>query len=187
MSCISYLISIMVTFKTTTTTMLPEMTNYRFFIILVIIGFISGVRCDDEVQLLLNLKTALAPESNTKVFDTWISNNSVCNFTGITCDDTTSSVKEIDLSNQNLSGSSMIPFDSICQLQSLEKLSFGFNHLQGNVTQDINKCSRLTYLDLGNNMFSGVMPRISSMNRLLYLYVNNTGFSGNYNLTYFHN
>lgn len=146
------------------------------FSVLLLIGwFISAAVSSDEVEALLNLKTALA-ESNTKVFDSWLSNTSVCEFTGITCDDTGLWVKEIELSNQNLRGS--IPFDSICQLQSLEKLSLGFNYLHGSVTEDLNKCSRLTYLDLGNNFFSGVIPDISSMHGLMYLYVNNSGFSG---------
>ncbi|KAK9080855.1 hypothetical protein SSX86_000614 [Deinandra increscens subsp. villosa] len=154
--------------------MSPE-TTYRTTLLLIIFtGFISA----DEHQLLMNLKTALFESSNTKLFDSWGSNISVCNFTGITCDDNSLGVKGIDLSNQNLSGS--IPFDSICQLQSLEKLSLGFNYLHGRVTDDLNNCSRLTYLDLGNNFFSGFMPSISSINGLLYLYVNNTGFSGSF-------
>nr|GEV53359.1 receptor-like protein kinase HAIKU2 [Tanacetum cinerariifolium] len=126
----------------------------------------------------MTLKTALAKEStNTKVFDSWNPNNSVCIFTGITCDDSASFVTEIDLSRQNLRGS-MIPFDSICELRSLHKLSLGFNALHGTVSKDINKCSNLTYLDLGNNMFSGPMPSISSMSSLRYLYVNGSGFQG---------
>ncbi|KAJ9566274.1 LOW QUALITY PROTEIN: hypothetical protein OSB04_002240, partial [Centaurea solstitialis] len=52
----------------------------------------------------------------------------------------------------------------------------GFNYLHGNVTHDLNKCSKLTYLDLGNNFFSGAIPNVSSMKGLLYLYVNSSGF-----------
>ncbi|KAM0018272.1 putative protein kinase RLK-Pelle-LRR-XI-1 family [Helianthus debilis subsp. tardiflorus] len=148
-------------------------TTYRIGV-LVIIVFISGV-CSDEHELLMKLKAALAG-SNTKVFDSWRWDVSVCNFSGIGCDDSGSWVEEIELSHQNLSGS--IPFDSICQLQWLQKLSLGFNYLHGSLTDDLNNCSRLTYLDLGNNFFSGVMPRIDSINSLLYLYVNNTGLSG---------
>ncbi|KAD1644708.1 hypothetical protein E3N88_42503 [Mikania micrantha] len=148
----------------------------RKILLLIIIGFISGV-CSDEHELVWSLKTALA-ESNTKLFESWKPNISVCEFAGITCDDTGSLVKEIDLSNQNIRGS--IPFESVCQLQSLEKLSLGFNFLHGSVTEDLNKCSRLTYLDLGNNLFTGVMPDISSMIGLSYLYVNKSGFSGTF-------
>ncbi|PWA79284.1 Leucine-rich repeat-containing protein [Artemisia annua] len=155
-------------------------TYHLFFVAFVAIGLTSPlvVVSYDERELLMNLKTALAKESsNTKVFDSWNPNNSVCNFTGITCDDSSSFVQEIDLSRQNLGGS-MIPFDSICQLRLLQKLSFGFNNLHGSVSKDLNKCSNLTYLDLGNNLFSGPMPSISSMSSLRYLYVNTSGFQG---------
>lgn len=157
----------------------PASGNYRIIIINVLViftGFICTVR-SDERELLMNLKTALAAESKTNVFDSWNSDVSVCEFAGIRCDDS-GLVKEIDLSHQNLSG--WIPFDSVCRLQALQRLSLGYNYLHGNVTGDLNKCSGLTYFDLGNNRFSGVMPDVYSMTGLLYLYVNNSGFSGNF-------
>jgi Leucine-rich repeat (LRR) protein len=87
-------------------------------------------------------------------------------------------VTEIELSNQNLTGT--LPLDSICQLQSLEKLSFGFNLLNGPITQDLNKCVKLHYLDLANNFFTGPIPDISSLTELQYLHLNNSGFSGSF-------
>lgn len=132
----------------------------------------------DELQILLNLKTALQ-KSNTNLFDSWESNlnNSICNFTGITCN-SNGSVKKIELSSRGLAGS--IPFDSICQLNSLEKLSLGNNSLNGRVTEDLSNCVRLTYLDLGYNMFSGSFPDISPINGLMSLYMNNSGLSGTF-------
>ncbi|KAK4402162.1 Receptor-like protein kinase [Sesamum angolense] len=99
-------------------------------------------------------------DSNTKVFDSWESSTPVCSFSGITCD-SNGFVKEIELSNRNLTG--LLPLSSICQLKSLEKLSLGFNNLYGRVTQDLNACVSLTYLDLGNNVFSGSFPEVSSL------------------------
>ncbi|KAL2498113.1 Leucine-rich receptor-like protein kinase family protein [Abeliophyllum distichum] len=130
----------------------------------------------DELQTLLTIKSAFK-ESNTKVFDSWDANNSVCKFTGLTCD-SNGFVKEIELSNQNLTGS--IPFDSVCKLPSLEKLSLGFNSLYGQVTDELKNCTGLKYLDLGNNFFSGSFPDISSISGLLYLYANQSGFSGSF-------
>ncbi|CAI9116056.1 OLC1v1017106C1 [Oldenlandia corymbosa var. corymbosa] len=132
----------------------------------------------DELQALLTLKSSLKDPSNTLVFDSWNANNSTCNFSGITCDLTTNLVTEIELSNHNLSGS--VPFDAICGLQSLEKLSLGFNFLSGQVIEDLNKCVSLKYLDLGNNLFSGPVPDISSLSQLMYLYMNMSGFSGTF-------
>ncbi|KAF5739818.1 receptor-like protein kinase HAIKU2-like [Tripterygium wilfordii] len=140
--------------------------------LLCLISIISTIKSDD-LQILLNLKTALQ-KSNTNVLDSWVSTNSICSFTGITCD-STGLVKEMELSNQKLTG--VLPLDSICQLQSLEKLSFGFNFLYGTIMEDLNKCVKLQYLDLGNNLFTGSFPDISSLSELQHLYLNQSRFT----------
>ncbi|KAL3505010.1 hypothetical protein ACH5RR_034851 [Cinchona calisaya] len=104
----------------------------------------------DDLQTLLTIKTSLK-NSNTFVFDSWDAKNPACNFTGITCDPTTNLVKEIELSNQNLS-----------------------------VNEDLNNCVNLRYLDLANNNFLGSIPDISFLNKLMYFYVNSSGFSGTF-------
>ncbi|XP_044511304.1 receptor-like protein kinase 7 [Mangifera indica] len=140
--------------------------------------FLSIFSCvkSDELQILLTLKTTIQ-RSNNDVLHSWVSDNHFCNFTGITCT-SDNSVKEIDLSNQQLRGT--LPFDSICQLQSLDKLSFGFNSLSGTISKELNNCVKLQYLDLGNNGFSGSFPSISSLGELRYLYLNNSGCSGEF-------
>ncbi|MBA0775360.1 hypothetical protein Gotri_010512 [Gossypium trilobum] len=130
----------------------------------------------DELQTLLTLKSALN-KSSTDVLDSWAATGSVCSFNGITCD-AGGSVKEIELSSQKLTG--VLPLDSICQLQSLDKLSMGHNSLYGAITEDLNNCSKLRYLDLGNNPFSGPFPDISALSELQYLYLNGSGFSGRF-------
>ncbi|KAI3460098.1 hypothetical protein Pfo_016761 [Paulownia fortunei] len=147
----------------------------RDFYLLSLLCLLS-VAVSDELQTLLSIKAALQ-DPNTKVFDSWESNTPECNFSGITCD-SNGFVKEIELSNRNLTG--LLPLSSICQLKSLEKLSLGFNKLYGRVTQDLNKCFSLKYLDLGNNFFSGLFPDISLLNGLVSLYANNSGFSGTF-------
>lgn len=129
----------------------------------------------DELQILLNLKTSLK-DSKSNIFSSWVSNNHFCNFAGITCNSDRSFVQEIELSNRNLTGT--LPFDSICQLQALNKLSLGFNSLYGTISKDLNNCVKLQYLDLGNNFFSGSFPDISSLSELQHLYLNLSGFSG---------
>lgn len=139
-----------------------------------LISSVSVLVKSDELQILMKIKTSLQ-QSNPDVFSSWDSTKSFCNFTGITCN-RDGSVKEIDLSNQGLTGT--LPLGSICQLESLDKLSFGFNSLYGGVQPELNSCVKLQYLDLGNNLFNGSFPNISSLVELRYLYLNGSGFSG---------
>ncbi|KAJ9186888.1 hypothetical protein P3X46_002413 [Hevea brasiliensis] len=151
------------------------MSTASFSLLLCFLCFFSSLNSQsDELQVLLNVKTAFQ-KSNTNVFNSWVSSNSICNFAGITCN-SGNSVTEIELSYQNLVG--VVPLDSICKLPSLEKLSLGFNSLSGSISDDLNKCTNLRYLDLGNNLFSGHFPEFSSLSQLQHLFLNLTGLSG---------
>ncbi|XP_065872011.1 receptor-like protein kinase 7 [Euphorbia lathyris] len=130
----------------------------------------------DELQLLLNFKSALN-NSNTDVFNSWIPANSICKFTGIVCDDN-GFVKEINLPQKQLDG--VLPFNSICALESLEKISLGNNFLHGVISPDLKDCRSLQVLDLGRNSFSGEVPDLSSLHELRVLSLNMSGFSGSF-------
>ncbi|CAL2235881.1 unnamed protein product [Prunus armeniaca] len=132
----------------------------------------------DELQILLKLKSTFQnSNTNSSIFSTWNSSNPPCSFSGIVCNEK-NSVREIELSNQNLSG--FLALDEICQLQSLEKLALGFNSLNGTIKEDLNNCTKLKYLDLGNNLFTGSFPEISSLSELQHLHLNNSGISGTF-------
>ncbi|KAA3476582.1 receptor-like protein kinase HAIKU2 [Gossypium australe] len=130
----------------------------------------------NELQILLNLKSALN-KSTTTAFNSWKTPNSICTFNGITCNHE-GFITELDLSTQNLTG--ILPFDSLCKLPSLQKLSFGYNSLHGPITGELNNCVKLQYLDLGNNFFTGFFPDISSLIQLKFLHLNKSGFSGKF-------
>jgi Leucine-rich repeat (LRR) protein len=130
----------------------------------------------DELQPLLEFKSALQ-KSNPNVFSSWTPGNSTCGFSGIVCN-SNGYVTEINLPQQNLSG--ILPFDSICKLQALEKLSLGFNFLHGGISEDLKNCTSLQQLDLGCNSFSGEVPDLSSLGKLKLLSLNNSGFSGQF-------
>ncbi|GKV33510.1 hypothetical protein SLEP1_g42015 [Rubroshorea leprosula] len=149
----------------------PSFSLYALFFFLLF----RSINCD-ELQILLKLRSALQ-SSNTDTFTSWESRNSPCSFDGITCG-ANGMVTGIELSNRMLTG--LLPFDLICQLQSLEKLSMGFNYLNGEVTGDLNKCVKLQYLDLRVNAFTGVFPETPSLSQLQYLYLNKSGFSGTF-------
>nr|GMD84980.1 receptor-like protein kinase HAIKU2 [Ipomoea batatas] len=150
--------------------------NHTFPFLLCFFTLFFFVATSDELQSLLALKASFQ-NAGTGVFDNWNSSTPPCNFAGITCN-SDGLVREIELSGQGLFGS--IPFDSICSLGSLEKLALGYNSLSGRISDDLNKCVGLKYLDLGNNLFSGSIPDMSALSELTYLYMNRSGFSGKF-------
>ncbi|PQP92334.1 receptor-like protein kinase HAIKU2 [Prunus yedoensis var. nudiflora] len=127
-----------------------------------------------ELEPLLKLKTALQ-SSNPSVFTSWTEATPICNFNGVVCN-SNGFVSEINLSQQKLSG--ILPFDSICSLQSLKKLSLGWNGLHGSVTDDLKNCTSLEQLDLGYNSFTGTVPDLSPLSQLTLLSLNGSRFSG---------
>ncbi|KAI5448276.1 Receptor-like protein kinase 7 [Lathyrus oleraceus] len=130
----------------------------------------------NDLQSLLNFKSSIQTP-NPNIFTSWNLSNSPCNFTGIICN-SKGSVTEINLPMKNLTGT--IPFDSICNLQSLEKISLESNFLNGTITEDLKNCINLKYLDLGGNSFTGTVPEFSSLNKLEYLNLNLSGVSGKF-------
>ncbi|KAF8111008.1 hypothetical protein N665_0076s0014 [Sinapis alba] len=155
--------------------MSPPSRNFRTLSFLLLISLFSIVSSDD-LQILLEIKSSLL-DSNPNVLDSWKANSdsNPCTFAGVTCN-SNRSVTEIDLSRQGLSGK--FPFASLCDLKFLEKLSLGFNSFSGLIPSEMNNCTKLKYLDLGNNFFSGPFPEFSSLSQLQYLYLNNSAFSG---------
>ncbi|KAJ4895542.1 Leucine-rich receptor-like protein kinase family protein [Raphanus sativus] len=156
--------------------MSPSSRNFGFFFFFSLVVSLFSIVSSSDLQVLLNIKSSLL-DSNPGVLDSWSSSGAggPCTFSGVTCN-SNGSVTEIDLSRRGLSGK--FPFASLCDLMSLEKLSLGFNSLSGPVPRDMNNCTKLKYLDLGNNFFSGPFPELSSLSQLQYLYLNNSAFSG---------
>lgn len=136
----------------------------------------SSSASGDELQILLNLKSQLR-DSNSDVFGSWRRDTPVCSFPGIVCG-SDGLVTEINLPKQKLVGD--LPFHSICQLPSLEKIILGENFLNGTVSVHLRNCTKLKVLDLGFNYFSGEIPDLSSLKELSFLNLNNSGFSGKF-------
>ncbi|KAL8188951.1 hypothetical protein R6Q57_029471 [Mikania cordata] len=159
--------------------MSPASISGAYILLLPLIFFIitpSSYQSDPR-QTLLKFKTYLS-DSNTLALSTWNENDPVCNFTGIFCSGD-NTVKEINLPQQQLTGT--VDFDSICSLESLQKVSLGSNHLHGTISNSkLSSCTYLQHLDLGYNYFSGEFPEISSLTQLQFLNLNLSGFSGRF-------
>ncbi|KAK9166119.1 hypothetical protein Scep_001310 [Stephania cephalantha] len=144
-----------------------------FFLCFVQFRFLTAQ--SDELHILLRLKISFQ-SSSTDVLDSWSSSQSHCNFTGIVCD-SNQSVIAIELDHQGLVGKSL-PFDLICQIQSLQRLKLSFNSLHGPVTEHIQYCTKLQLLDLAKNSFSGQVPDLSSLTELQSIHLDGNGFTG---------
>ncbi|KAJ1403250.1 Leucine-rich repeat [Sesbania bispinosa] len=128
----------------------------------------------DEFQSLMQFKSSIQ-SSDANVFSSWTQTNSPCQFTGIVCN-SNGFVSEINLARKKLAGT--LPFDSICELESLEKIYLESNFLHGSISEGLRNCKNLQYLDLDGNQFTGVVPDLSTLNKLKYLNLNANGISG---------
>ncbi|XP_020576184.1 protein STRUBBELIG-RECEPTOR FAMILY 6-like isoform X2 [Phalaenopsis equestris] len=110
------------------------------------------------------------------------------------------SLIELDLSNNNLGGGGLIPYNlppnlqrlslsgntfnggipySISLMVSLKYLGLNHNQLQGNLDDIFMKLSNLTILDLSFNSFSGVLPEsFRNLSSLTTLHLQNNQFMG---------
>ncbi|XP_047338904.1 receptor-like protein kinase HSL1 [Impatiens glandulifera] len=99
-----------------------------------------------------------------------------CNWSGVTCDSSTFSVKSIFLPSAGLAG----PFPSIlCRLPSLSSLSLADNSINSTLPPTISLCRNLLYLNLSLNLFTGPIPdTLPDIPNLTNLYLNENSFSG---------
>ncbi|KAF9622974.1 hypothetical protein IFM89_035689 [Coptis chinensis] len=146
-------------------------------ILLVCLFFLFTSIQSDDLQVLMKLKESLEQSDTNNAFESWKLGASPCNFSGIFCN-ANRFVMEIELSQKNLDGN--LPFDTICQLQSLEKLSLGNNSLTGIITDDLKNCTKLQSLDISNNSFEGTVPELSSLSELNYLRLEGNRFTGQF-------
>ncbi|KAJ3680241.1 hypothetical protein LUZ60_016519 [Juncus effusus] len=90
----------------------------------------------------------------------WNSNSSCCNWTGVSCDDSTGRVTGLDLQFMKLSGS-ISP--SLAQLNQLISLNLTSNHLKGTIPTELFSLPKLENFDLSNNDLTGSIPTDSNL------------------------
>lgn len=98
----------------------------------------------------------------------------VCNWTGIVCNGY-GRVKEINLVNNNLSGTLS---SSIGDITTLEKINIWNHTLAGSIPDVFSQMSDLTYVDLSNGDFTGDIPDWSASTMLSILYLENNQLDG---------
>ncbi|KAK7327831.1 hypothetical protein VNO77_21924 [Canavalia gladiata] len=100
-----------------------------------------------------------------------------CNWAGLTCDPTNTTVTLLDFSNFNLAG----PFSPslLCRLPNLTSIILFNNSINQTLPLDISLCTSLLHLDLAQNLLTGALPHtLSLLSNLRYLDLTGNNFSG---------
>ncbi|GAA0167709.1 transmembrane signal receptor [Lithospermum erythrorhizon] len=149
-------------------------TQALFFILLIS----SSNSSKRDVDVLLKLKFTKIHDSKTRL-DNWLNSSlhAPCNWTGISCNNTTNDVTSIDLSSLELSGE--FPHE-VCHISSLQKLNIANNNLGGElIPSAFSLCSHLHELNISSNYFTGFLPFLETIfKNLTLLDVSYNNFSG---------
>ena len=128
-------------------------------------GVAQSVKClTSDQEALINFKNGLQDPENH--LSSWQGSN-CCQWSGISCKNSTGAVVAVDLHNPHPSG-----YDSSGR--------YGFWNLSGEVRPSLMKLKSLRYLDLSFNTFNGIPIPIffGYLENLQYLNLSNAGFSG---------
>ncbi|RDX61260.1 putative leucine-rich repeat receptor-like protein kinase, partial [Mucuna pruriens] len=123
-----------------------------------------------EAEALVKWKNSLSPPLPPSLNSSWSLTNlvSLCSWDAIVCDNTNTTVSEINLSAANLSGT-LTGLD-FASLPNLTQLNLNDNNFGGSIPSAIGNLSKLTLLDLGTNYFEGIIPyEIGQLRELQYL------------------
>lgn len=135
-----------------------------------------------EKQALLHFKASL--EDPYDQLSTWrVEDDDCCKWSGVTCDNQTTRVTEIDLSSNPFTGlgglRGEVSPSLVINLAYLKYLDLSFNSLHGTILDFIGSMTQLRYLDLNGNSFNGTIPRsIGTLTQLRYLSLSDNSFNG---------
>ncbi|MBN2432036.1 MAG: VCBS repeat-containing protein [Acidobacteria bacterium] len=99
-----------------------------------------------------------------------------CTWYGVVCDDEGDHVIELNLRDNNLTGT--LP-DTLRHLVELKRLDLWINHLSGPIPPELGQLTALTYLDLGDNQLSGPLPpELGNLAALELFWLNDNALTG---------
>uniref|UniRef100_A0A7I4FAR6 Protein kinase domain-containing protein n=1 Tax=Physcomitrium patens TaxID=3218 RepID=A0A7I4FAR6_PHYPA len=157
----------------------------RLSFLLIVTSFYLNLKCSsttiaDEVAALIELKRVFE-NGELELYDWSEGSQSPCHWRGVTCDNTTFLVTNLNISVLALSGeispaignlhslqylnlqynnlTGEIPY-LMSQLQQLEFLALGYNHLNGPIPSTFSSLTNLEHLDLQMNELSGPIPSL---------------------------
>jgi len=139
-----------------------------FFIFLLPLKITSSQRT--EAESLVKWKNSLSPPLPPSLNSSWSLTNlaNLCIWDAIACDNTNTTVSQINLSGANLTGT-LTALD-FAFLPHLTQINLNGNHFGGSIPSTIGNLSKLTLLDLGNNLYEGTLPnKLGQLRELQYL------------------
>ncbi|KAH9623633.1 hypothetical protein KSS87_010166 [Heliosperma pusillum] len=128
-----------------------------------------------EKTVLLEFKSQL--KDPTKYLASWNEQNSVCEFSGVSCDPETRSVSSILINNVSLSGP--LP-PSLCKLHGLAKLALTSTSITRRIPVELSECRNLKVLNLSTNKLVGRIPDFSELRNLEVLDLSGNFFDGEF-------
>ncbi|GAB4861472.1 Receptor protein-tyrosine kinase cepr2 [Ancistrocladus abbreviatus] len=126
-----------------------------------------------ETRALLKFKSQL--KDPTGYLNSWIDSNSLCGFTGISCDPVTRRATGILFNNVSLAGQ-ISP--SLITLQSLTSLVITQTSISGEIPMELSSLTDLKVLNLSVNRMVGKIPDLSGLRNLEVLDLSGNFFSG---------
>lgn len=129
----------------------------------------------DEKSVLLEFKAHLKDPTNH--LSSWVDANSVCEFSGVSCDPDTGRVTGILFDNASLAGEISA---SLCRIQGLTSLVLTSNSISGNIPPELSQCSSLKVLNLSMNRMVGRIPDLSGLRNLEVLDLSSNFFMGEF-------
>ncbi|GJW88437.1 leucine-rich repeat-containing protein [Tanacetum coccineum] len=134
---------------------------------------------DKERQALLDFKAPIHDPRN--MLSTWRheEEDDCCQWLGVTCNNQTGHVTELDLSQYGFGGEISLSLLNLTYLNYLDLFSNSFHGTISMFICSIGSLTSLTCIDLSENKFSGVIPEsIGSLTSLTYLDLSENNFSG---------
>ncbi|XP_049388859.1 receptor-like protein Cf-9 [Solanum stenotomum] len=122
----------------------------------------------DQALALLQFKHMFTIDPNSSFLSYWNKNIDCCSWVGVNCDEMTGQVTELNLGDSQLQGKFHDSNSSLFQLSSLKRLDLSNNNFSGSlIPPKFGELSSLTHLDLSNSGFSGLIPvEISHLSKL---------------------
>ncbi|CAN1159121.1 MDIS1-interacting receptor like kinase 2 [Linum perenne] len=133
-----------------------------------------------EAQALLQWKQSLP--GNQSILQSWNESSSTtpttpCQWLGISCDATGSSVTEINLSYLNITGT--LQRMNFSSFPNLLRLDLKYNQFTGTIPATIGLLSKLQFLDLSTNYLTGTIPvSIANLTRVTELDISRNDING---------